>query len=71
MRNLSDQAKKNKQKYDHEYTKNNYDRAELILPKGYKTTVQAHAADQGESFSAFVLRAIKETIERDESKANI
>lgn len=66
MRNLSDQAKKNKQNYDNEYKKGNYDRAELILPKGEKERIKAHASKHGESLNAFINRAIKETIERDD-----
>ena len=32
-----------------------------------RSAIQEHAASQGESTNAFILRAIKETIERDNS----
>ena len=65
MRNLSDNAKKNKQAYDQQFIKNNYDRAELTLPKGSKAIYQAHAAAHGESLNAFINRAIRQTIAAD------
>ena len=36
-----------------------------IWPKGQKDTVKAHAQAQGESVNAFIIRAVNETIERD------
>lgn len=42
-----------------------YDRINLIVPKGKKDTVQAHAAAQGESVNGFINRAIDEAMERD------
>ena len=68
MRNLSDEAKKNKQRYDNEYSRNNYDRVLLTLPRGEKEGLQAHAAERGESLNAFINRAIRETVERDNTK---
>ena len=47
------------------YVKENYDRVEVKMPKGYKATVQNHAAAQGESVNGFINRAIIETIDRD------
>lgn len=44
-----------------------YDRINLTVPKGQKETIQAHAADQGESVNGFINRAIGETMERDKA----
>ena len=47
------------------YKKVNYDRTELLLPKGKKAALQEHATGMGESLNGFVNRAIDETVERD------
>lgn len=39
------------------------------VPKGEKEIIQAHAAKQGESVNAFLNRAVKEAMERDETKS--
>lgn len=56
---------KAQQKAVNKYVKNNYDRVNVIFPKGRKDIIKAHAADQGESVNAFINRAINETMERD------
>ncbi len=56
---------KAQQKATHKYIKNNYDRMELMLKKGEKSRIKAHAESRGESVNAFATRAINETIERD------
>ena len=61
---ISDAQKKATAKY----VKNNYDRHVLTMPKGKKTTLQSHAAAQGESLNGFVNRAIDEAVERDNAK---
>ena len=38
------------------------------VPKGKKQEIVDHAAARGESISAFVYRAVKETMERDKYK---
>lgn len=35
------------------------------VPKGEKEKIKEHAAGQGESVSAFIYRAVRETMERD------
>ena len=35
---------------------------------GQKTIIQEHAKSQGESTNAFITRAVKETMERDNQK---
>ena len=58
---------KAQQKATHKYIKNHYDRMELMLKKGEKDKIKAHAERHSESVNAFVVRAIYETIERDNS----
>jgi hypothetical protein len=68
-----------KQDYSKKYRNDNYDRIEIMVPKGYRQTIKDHAArfqaqvgepskagysPQG-SVTAFITRAIQETIERD------
>lgn len=50
------------------YIKNNYDNVTLRVPKGRKAELQAHAAEQGESLNGFIVRAVDETIERDNER---
>lgn len=38
------------------------------VPKGQREVIQSHAASQGESVNAFINRAVKETMERDNNK---
>lgn len=59
---------KAQQKAVHKYVKKNYDRMELIVPKGQRDTIKAHAEAHGESVNRFVNRAIAETMERDKEE---
>lgn len=59
---------KAQQKAVQKYKKNNYDRFELLTPKGNKDKIKAHAEKQSESLNGFVNRAIAETMERDNTK---
>lgn len=56
---------KAQQRATNKYKKSNYDRIELVVPKGKKEIIQAHAEAQGESVNGFINRAISETMERD------
>ena len=47
------------------YKQKNYDRLELRTQKGQREEIKAHAERIGESMNAFLLRAIKETMQRD------
>jgi len=53
------------QKAVNKYVKNNYDRFSLVLSKGRKEQLQAHAVTQSESLNGFINRAIEETVQRD------
>jgi len=58
-------ASKAQQKAVAKYMKENYDRFNLVLPRGRKAELQEHAQQQGESLNAFVNRAIDNQVERD------
>ena len=58
-------ASKAQQKAVNKYMKSNYDRVNLVMPKGQKDIIQAHAAQQGESVNAYINRAIDEAMQRD------
>lgn len=46
----------------HRYVKKNYDRIDLVLPKGQKAEIKDVAAQTGESVNGFVLRIISEAL---------
>lgn len=50
------------------YMEKAYDRITMLVKKGQKEEIKAHAAAQGESVNAFIKRAIQETMERDQEK---
>ena len=60
-------ASKAQQKAVNKYMKSNYYRVNLVIPKGKKDIIQAHAAQQGESVNAYINRAIDEAMQRDDS----
>ena len=47
----------------------NYDRINLIVKKGQKQVIQAHAEQNGESVNGFINRAIEETMQRDSERS--
>lgn len=49
------------------YTRENYDRINVTVPKGQRKEIKTHAEKHGESVNTFIRRAIDETIERDNS----
>lgn len=56
---------KAQQKAVQKYVKNNYDRIVLTIPKGEREQIKEHAATKGESMNGFIVRAINETMQRD------
>lgn len=50
------------------YQKENLECLSLRYPKGTKKPIQEHAKLMGESMSVFILRAIRETMERDKAQ---
>jgi predicted HicB family RNase H-like nuclease len=55
----------NNTKYKNKWLAENKERINLVVDKGRKEVIQAHAAGRGESLNGFVNRAIDETVERD------
>lgn len=49
------------------YLKESVEDIRIRVPKGQKAVIKAHADQQGESMNQFVIRAINETMERDNS----
>ena len=47
------------------YNAKAYDNLRIVVKKGRKSEIQAHAAARGESINGFVNRAIEETMQRD------
>ena len=47
------------------YNAKTYDSLRIVVKKGRKNIIKAHAEAHGESINGFVSRAIDETIERD------
>lgn len=50
------------------YNAKNYDDLRIVVPKGEKERIRAHAQERQESLNGFVKRAIDETMERDKGK---
>ena len=52
-------------KAQNKYIAKAYDRVNLVLPKGQKDIIKAHAESRGESVNGFISRAIENQMERD------
>lgn len=59
-------ASKAQQKAVNKYMKENYDRINLLLPKGKKAVIQDFAASHGESVNGFINRAVDEAMAQTE-----
>lgn len=62
---MSMAVSKAQQKAVAKYEAKKYDKTLLRLEKGRLADLKAHAEGRGESLNAFIVRAIDETIERD------
>lgn len=49
------------------YLKESVEDIRIRVPKGQKAVIKAHAEANGESMNQFVIRAITETMERDDN----
>lgn len=49
-----------KQKYNSEYTKNNYDKIMVLLPKGRKAEIKRLATQKGITMTQVFVRAVEE-----------
>lgn len=54
-----------RKKANEKYLKESVEDIRIRVPKGDKAKVQEHAATMGESMNSFVVRAIDETMNRD------
>ena len=57
--------KKDASKYVYQYTKDNYDRLSVTVPKGGKATIQAAADRAGQSVNAWINDAINDKLKGD------
>lgn len=61
----------NKQKYDNQYAKENYDRCIINVPKGQKAVIEAHWKAKGyKSLNAYVNDLITKDMERAGEKSS-
>lgn len=51
--------------YKNKWQQENKERINLVVDKGQKDIIKAHAEARGESVNAFINRAVLETMERD------
>ncbi|MEY8427583.1 hypothetical protein AALA00_07655 [Lachnospiraceae bacterium 46-15] len=51
--------------YTMSYMKEKLDEIKFRVPKGQKAVIREHAAKQGEKLTPFIIRAINETMQRD------
>ncbi len=49
-------------KYQNEYKRKNYDRIELLVPKGERAVIKEAAAAAGQSANEFIYSAVKEKL---------
>lgn len=57
-----------KTEYKNKWQSDNCERISLVVKKGEKEVLKAHAIKQGESLNGFIKRAIAETIKRDDEE---
>lgn len=58
-------------KYNSEYTKNNYDTVRFIVPKGKKEALQVIADREGKSLTALIIECLEDCLAIDlHSKPN-
>ena len=51
-------VRKSQQKAVNKYISTNYDRLEVVVPKGQKATIKAHAQSKGESVNGLIQRVV-------------
>lgn len=56
---------KAQQRATNKYKKSNYDRIELVVPKGNKDAIRSIAEAHGQSINAYISTAIEEKMKRD------
>ena len=58
------EKKFNKQDYDNAYIKNNKDRINFVMPKGYKDKIEEAATAAGISKAEWIRQAIEEKLKK-------
>ena len=61
-------ATKAQQKAVNKYMKKNYDRLNIVIPKGYKQVVEAYARERGESVNGLVNSLLRNAMGISESE---
>lgn len=57
-----------KSEYKNKWLSENKERVNLVLAKGRKEIIKAHAEQRGESLNGFICRAIENQIKQDEQE---
>ena len=65
MENEKKKASARKITYNNSYNRENYDEIKVMVKRGEREKIKAHAAARGESVNAFIDRAIVGQIQRD------
>lgn len=60
----------NQIKYQNEFKKKNYDRFELLMPKGQKEVIKKLAKEAGQSMNEYINIAIAEKVDKDYTRRN-
>lgn len=61
--------KKQNIEYKNAYNRTKYDNITVMVQKGKRDKIRAHAETRGESLNAFINRAIREQIRRDRAES--
>lgn len=57
-----------KSEYKNKWLSENKERVNLVLAKGRKEIIKAHAEQRGESLNGFICRAIENQLKQDEQE---
>ena len=57
-----------KSEYKNKWLSENKERVNLVLAKGRKEVIKAHAEQRGESLNGFICRAIENQLRQDEQE---
>lgn len=57
-----------KSEYKNKWLSENKERVNLVLAKGRKEVIKAHAEQRGESLNGFICRAIENQLKQDEQE---
>ena len=62
---MDNQEKKpfNQTEYIRRFNEEHYDTLRIVVPKGFKDSIKTHAKERGMSLSAWVMQAIKNSLD--------